>query len=640
MTFAMAPKQTVAFMALASLFLAGLLGLALSSLFPEAQRSREVAVAAAAARGAPPRLAESYRAADFCRGWSGRDTAEIDCRNGYHLQTLQPIGDAGSAQAWRQANQAVASRLRQLQAWDAHWQSAHQREPSAALGQVEFHLKRRLDRWQERHRALAELAPTTVTTRDYADMFSLLLDLHGQSYEPVNNRFRSVNWHIARSFDEPSAIIERGGQLSLVLRDGPWAVAAGAFVLLALAWWAWRWRGWWLMAGFCAICCLGLLVVADATVRFGEGSPVFVFNPLGNQLARQAQVLAVAAGVLVLVVLLVPRLERPVRWAGTHLGWLMAGLLALTWAGYGVIGPAGGSELLKVGMACAAGLLTAMQGRSVYLAAELAPRALHPLYLAGQALRARMPSTQPVALISRSLSGPIIQMAVFCTLSLATAALAFNDLGATLVTAFVAVGALFFVFGPRITLAVTGLMGAAALAVSQTDKVQTRISLMLDPLNASISDFARLVAFEQAAPDTALAFGKIPWCSGTGVCIPLQSLSDYMPVVLAGALGRELTVAYFLIFLLVLMVLSAWLVYQYLTRSDLPGRALSMMAFYLLLATLVQTVVTFLGNWRVIPLTGLGTPLVSIGLSSVLAPALALGLVLGLQRLKSTGERT
>jgi hypothetical protein len=30
----------------------------------------------------------------------------------------------------------------------------------------------------------------------------------------------------------------------------------------------------------------------------------------------------------------------------------------------------------------------------------------------------------------------------------------------------------------------------------------------------------------------------------------------------------------------------------------------------------------------------LGTPLVSIGLSSVLAPTLALGLILGLQRLK------
>jgi cell division protein FtsW (lipid II flippase) len=563
----------------------------------------------------------------------------LDCRNGLQLQTLQVSAHAGSAQAWSRASQAVDLRLQLMGAWASHWQALHQREPSAALGQVLFHLKRRLDRWQERHAALTTLQPTAVTARDYADMFSLLLDLHGQSYEAVGNRFRSVNWHIARSMDEPSAITARGQDLRLFLTHGPWSVAAGVALLLMLAWGAWRWRGWWLMAGFCATCCLGLLVVADATVRFGEGSPVFAFNPLGNQLARQSRVLWLVGGLLVAVVLLVPRLGPAVRWAGAHLGWLMVGLLGLTLAGYGAMGPASGSELLKVGMACAAGLLTATQGRSVYLASELAPRALHPLYLAGQALRAGKLSTQPVAMISRSLSGPIVQMALFCTLSLATAALVFNDLGATLVTAFIAVCALFFVFGPRITLAVVTLMAAAAVVVSQTDKVQTRISLMLDPLNASISDFARLVAFEQAAPAAGLALGQVPWCSGAGVCIPLQSLSDYMPVVLAGALGRELTVAYFLSFLTVLMVLSAWLVHQYLTRSDLAGRALSMTAFYLLLATLVQTVVTFLGNWRVIPLTGLGTPLVSIGLSSVLAPTLALGLILGLQRLKPAEVR-
>ena len=620
---------------LASLLLASTMGLALAWLFPEASRSREVAVANAMQDWAPPEQGAPYRAADFCREWSGRDIIELDCRSGVLLQTLQISAHAGSAQAWRRASQAVDLRLQVMGTWASHWQNLHQREPSAALGQVVFHLKRRLDRWQERHVALAKLPASEVTARDYSDMFSLLLDLHGQSYEAVGNRFRSVNWHIARSMDEPSAIAVRGQDLRLALTHGPWTVAAGVGVLLMLAWWAWRWRGWSLMAGYSAACCLGLLVVADATVRFGEGSPVFAFNPLGNQLARQSRVLWMVAGLLLVLVVIVPRLERAVRWAGAHLGWLMVGLLGLTLAGYGAMGPASGSELLKVGMACAAGLLTATQGRSVYLASELAPRALHPLYLAGQALRAGKLSTQPLAMISRSLSGPIVQMALFCGLSLATAALVFNDLGATLVTAFIAVCALFFVFGPRITLAVITLMAAAAWVVSQTDKVQTRIALMIDPLNASISDFARLVAFEQAAPAAGMALGQVPWCSGAGVCIPLQSLSDYMPVVLAGAMGRELTAAYFLGFLMVLMALSAWLVHQYLTRPDLAGRALSMMAFYLLLATLVQTVVTFLGNWRVIPLTGLGTPLVSIGLSSVLAPTLALGLILGLQRLKS-----
>ena len=57
-------------------------------------------------------------------------------------------------------------------------------------------------------------------------------------------------------------------------------------------------------------------------------------------------------------------------------------------------------------------------------------------------------------------------------------------------------------------------------------------------------------------------------------------------------------------------------------------KAVAMTAFLLFIATIFQTVVTFFGNWRLIPLTGLGTPLLSIGLSAMLAPTLAIALVL------------
>jgi hypothetical protein len=191
------------------------------------------------------------------------------------------------------------------------------------------------------------------------------------------------------------------------------------------------------------------------------------------------------------------------------------------------------------------------------------------------------------------------------------------------------------VFGARITLTVAGLMAVAAGLAGQTTKVQSRLALMSDPQNAAISDFARLVAFVKQTPDFTLGFGQIPWCNGLGACIPLQSLSDYMPVVLAGAIGRQATVAYFLVFVLSLMAGMAWLIRRSLTQTDLVARAMTLTAFYLLLGTLIQTLVTFLGNWRVIPLTGLGTPLVSIGLSSFLAPVLAAGLILALPRIEA-----
>jgi cell division protein FtsW (lipid II flippase) len=189
------------------------------------------------------------------------------------------------------------------------------------------------------------------------------------------------------------------------------------------------------------------------------------------------------------------------------------------------------------------------------------------------------------------------------------------------------------VFGARLAGAVllAGMLMAALM--SQTNKVQARIELMLDPLSASVSDFARLLAFSNAVQDNGLNFGKIAWCSGGGVCIPLQALSDYMPVVLTGVLGTQGTFVFFLMYLSIMIGLGAWLMRQFLTLRS-STRALSMMAFFMLWGTAAQTVITFLGNWRVIPLTGLGMPLLSIGLSSSLVPVIAITLVMVIRYLQ------
>jgi len=183
------------------------------------------------------------------------------------------------------------------------------------------------------------------------------------------------------------------------------------------------------------------------------------------------------------------------------------------------------------------------------------------------------------------------------------------------------------VFGSRLAGAV--LLAGVLMAglMSQTEKVQGRIALMMDPLSASVSDFARLLAFSNAAHEKGFNLGQIAWCSGGGVCIPLQALSDYMPVVLTGVLGTQGTFWFFLLYLMTMMVLAAWLMRQFLTLQG-SSRALSMMAFFMLWGTAAQTVVTFLGNWRIIPLTGLGTPLLSIGLSSSLVPVIAITLIM------------
>jgi cell division protein FtsW (lipid II flippase) len=381
------------------------------------------------------------------------------------------------------------------------------------------------------------------------------------------------------------------------------------------------------MAGYAVLTWLGLLIAADASVHYGQGSSVFPLNPLGNQLNRQMLVGGISVSIMVTGLLLAPWVGKAVLLAMRYWGSTMLSLMLLMGFAYVLQGPALGSEALKLGMAVMAGLLTAAYGRSVHATAQDAPAALTPWRLMTAWQRDTTGSQDPIDVIAMQLNRPLLQFTAFCAIGISAAALAFHDLGAALVTTIVAVTTLYMVFGSRLAGAV--LLAGVLMAglMSQTEKVQGRIALMMDPLSASVSDFARLLAFSNAAHEKGFNLGQIAWCSGGGVCIPLQALSDYMPVVLTGVLGTQGTFWFFLLYLMTMMVLAAWLMRQFLTLQG-SSRALSMMAFFMLWGTAAQTVVTFLGNWRIIPLTGLGTPLLSIGLSSSLVPVIAITLIM------------
>ena len=70
---------------------------------------------------------------------------------------------------------------------------------------------------------------------------------------------------------------------------------------------------------------------------------------------------------------------------------------------------------------------------------------------------------------------------------------------------------------------------------SFTEKVEQRIELMMEPMNASVSDFARLINFTKSDSEGILV--GYSWCNDHGVCLPLQVLSDYMPLLIEKILG-------------------------------------------------------------------------------------------------------
>ena len=70
---------------------------------------------------------------------------------------------------------------------------------------------------------------------------------------------------------------------------------------------------------------------------------------------------------------------------------------------------------------------------------------------------------------------------------------------------------------------------------SFTEKVEQRIELMMEPMNASVSDFARLINFTKSESEGILV--GYSWCNDHGVCLPLQVLSDYVPLLIEKIFG-------------------------------------------------------------------------------------------------------
>jgi cell division protein FtsW (lipid II flippase) len=600
--------------------------------FPKAEDAREIALSRAVDSWVRTPTEPTLDASTFCEMWTQKPLSQVDCRSGYDLNTLSPIVSEKAQTSWDQALLSVELRQRELRSLSEHLDTLREDQPM--LTQPLFALQSLLDQWAERSGRMA--SPSQGRPADiaaYADMFQLLLEQQGQNYDATSGTFKIINWHVVRATDKPTGLQARAAGLAISLTLAPWAVAFSTVMLMVLGWWRARWLGLGLVAGYAVLTWLGLLIAADASVHYGQGSTVFPLNPLGNQFNRQMLVSGISVTIMATGLILAPRLGLLVLLAMRYLGASMVCLIVLAGLAYALQGPALGSETLKLGMAVMSGLLMATHGRSVHATAQLAPAALKPWRLITTWQARAHGSPDPVDAIAAQLNRPLLQFTAFCAVGVGASALVFHDLGAALVTAIVAITTLYMVFGARLAgvVLLAGMLMAALM--SQTNKVQARIALMLDPLSASVSDFARLLAFSNAAQDNGLNFGKIAWCSGGGVCIPLQALSDYMPVVLTGVLGTQGTFVFFLMYLSIMIGLGAWLMRQFLTLRS-STRALSMMAFFMLWGTAAQTVITFLGNWRVIPLTGLGMPLLSIGLSSSLVPVIAITLVMVIRYLQ------
>lgn len=550
----------------------------------------------------------------YCEQWAALSRDKIDCRNALRLDSLiqlTPGPDASKVD--ERARLQISASIDQYRKLEQRLRSKRTAYPSLQQPLMAVQSRR-----YSLERALVDGQNEANQTRALPWFETLLLS-RGQRYSAIDDRFRIVGWDIARLLDQPERFSLRGKQTAMLIDRVPilWLLGSGSLLLLA------TWRigliGLALVGGLTSFLATGTALTFAASVYFGEGTASFPLNPLGNQALRQGLVLLIVF-ITLSTMITWGRLGQVIAKQSLRHPANLAFVVGLSVLGtYALSGPAMGSEVLKCGVSLLAATTMAGLGRLVYAAQQFVPVALAPRVW----LRERDDSG---GIIARYLGFPlVVQIGLMMTTLIVVAGL-FHDLGGVLIAALIGLVAIVLMFGARLGAGIMVLFGIIGTGLLMTDKLKDRLALMQDPWTASVSDFARLEAYSQGAGPWGFGINLNPWCSGGGACLPLQILSDYMPVLLKGALGSWVMMGIFLALCLGCVGSAAWAARRFLLDSG-ESRLLSIAAFYLLIATLLQAIITFFGNWRWIPLTGLGTPLLSIGLSSVLAPVLAVGLM-------------
>jgi hypothetical protein len=355
--------------AMVALLLGALAGWSLDRALPVDRAAREL-VLLAHSNGIPQQpfgLKDSLAVA-LCEQSSKRPHAEVDC--------LMPRGGQPVA---LDSNWLIA-----MQAKLVAWLALRDRLDSALKGDdraawLLATVNQRIGRIEElmRDAAVANDPRGRGSARDasaadqpYAKLFNAALLAEGLRYNALSGSFSIVRWDLARLIDDRARLLERVKLHQMVLKWLPLSFGVLTAVILFFGF---------LYAGPAALAVggllaaglgLGLAVIGDASLRYGEGAAGFGLNPFLYALSRQvlALMLAVAVGLLTLVSC--RRILALATWAGSHLNWVALLGALLTVMAYG-FSPAAGSEILKIWMAGLAGLALASHARVADTARQL-----------------------------------------------------------------------------------------------------------------------------------------------------------------------------------------------------------------------------------------------------------------------------
>jgi len=465
-----------------------------------------------------------------------------------------------------------------------------------------------------------------------------LLLAQGYAYNEYSDKFKLLNYDIARYVIQPESVKNQIGRLEKISNALPLIACVWIAILLLLIRKKIRLTGQIIFSLIAILITFGLIIVRDASINFGALSNFYHLNPFRATLERQIIIVGVGLLLFVFLISFSDQIKKIIENIVNRIATanISIACMLICSSAYLIGGQAIGSETIKIFTCLICALFITKNGKIIELLQENFKFSMYviiaPFFSKGKHDNNIPTKIIPTTLdyFSKFLFTQLLTPISILFLTIALAAMIFKDLGGSLIASIVAVFSIYTLLGKKFATFILGFLAlVTSVLILTSDKVRGRFQLMLDPMYANVSDFARLIEFNKSAQPIGYGPSKIEWCTGDGVCIPLQSLSDYMPTLLSSMIGAYLTILVFfvitmvLIFLIYKLFMPAW----YFSNHD---RFLYMFACLLLLATLGQLIITFFGNWRLMPLTGLGVPFTSIGISSFMAGILGIGLAMTL----------
>ena len=568
-----------------------------------------------------------FSADKFCEEWTGKSIDLVDCETGRDIKKFDYLFSINQKNVYDKALTYTVSKNKQyIELRDS---IAIKEEEHPELTQLVNSLDDRIFYISSFLAQNSQISQDQLTSDLYKKTFNLLLLINGEFYSNTKDKdnFKVKSWDIAQLINNSEIIIEKNNNEIFAFKWVKPLIASSSFLILLLSFLKFGWIESGVIFFYLFITSLSLLIVGDASANFALTSQSYSINPMNYQLFRALKVVLFSYLFLLFIMLFknaiisLFTLISKYPYINT---WIVFVIILFC---YSFIGPAIGSEVLKIGISFTAAILMVQESHILYIVRKYALSFFSFKNLLSTFKNLFKSSQNSNKEILLNILLPAINFSIFAFLSLVISAFLKHDLGGTLISSFILIATLFLVFGSIPAIASLSLIGISAYFLSATPKLQDRIELMLQPMSAHISDFAKLIGFSEAAGENGFGLGHIQWCNQEGSCLPLQVLSDYVPTVLVGAIGPLWSFVFFL-FLCTYFVLMAGLLFWRFITLNSTLRMLGIFGFFLFCATFIQNIVTFLGNWRYIPLTGLGVPLVSIGLSSFLAPTLALSFLI------------